>query len=108
MAAYTTPVKGTDDPELYERPSCLGNFTYAIPVAAGKYTLTLYFAARHGNWDEASSNAFEGKPTVAHVFNVFCNGQTLLTAFDLAKEAGHSRRRDPEIYQASSRMRRAN
>jgi len=31
--------------------------------------------------------ALEGKPGVAHVFNVFCNGQVLLTAFDLAKEA---------------------
>jgi hypothetical protein len=50
----------------------------------------LYFAARHGNWDEPSSDVFEGKPKVAHVFNVFCNGQVLLTAFDLAKEAGAS------------------
>jgi hypothetical protein len=87
LAAYTAPVKGTDDPELYEAERW-GNFTYAIPVTAGKFTLTLYFAARHGNWDEPSSDAFEGKPAVAHVFNVFCNGQTLLTAFDLAKEAG--------------------
>jgi len=52
--------------------------------------VTLYFAARHGNWDEPSSDAFEGKPKVAHVFNVFCNGRVLLTAFDLAKEAGAS------------------
>ena len=89
LAAYTAPVKGTDDPELYETERW-GNFTYAIPVTAGKYTLTLYFAARHSDWDESSSDAFEGKPTVAHVFNVFCNGQTLLTAFDLAKEAGTS------------------
>ncbi|MGB8028458.1 MAG: malectin domain-containing carbohydrate-binding protein [Terracidiphilus sp.] len=89
LAAYTAPVKGPDDPELYETERW-GNFSYAIPVTAGKYTVTLYFAARHGNWDEPSSDAFEGKPAVAHVFNVFCNGQTLLTAFDLAKEARDS------------------
>ncbi len=89
LAAYTAPVKGTDDPELYETERW-GNFSYAIPVTPGKYTVTLYFAARHGNWDGPSSEAFEGKPTVAHVFNVFCNGQTLLAAFDLAKEARES------------------
>lgn len=89
LAAYTAPVKGTDDPELYETERW-GNFSYAIPVSTGKYTVTLYFAARHGNWDEPSADAFEGKPKVAHVFNVFCNGQVLLTAFDLAKEAGAS------------------
>jgi hypothetical protein len=86
LAAYTAPVKGTDDPELYETERW-GNFSYAIPVVAGKYAVTLYFAARHGNWDEPSGDVFEGKPKVAHVFNVFCNGQVLLTAFDLAKEA---------------------
>ncbi len=86
LAAYTAPVKGTDDPELYETERW-GNFSYAIPVTAGEYTVTLYFAARHGDWDEPPAAALEGKPGVAHVFNVFCNGQVLLTAFDLAKEA---------------------
>ena len=89
MAAYSAPVKGTDDPELYETERW-GNFSYAIPVTPGKYTVTLYFAARHGNWDEPSGDTFEGKPAVAHVFNVFCNGQVLLAAFDLAKEAHDS------------------
>ena len=89
LAAYSTPVKGTDDPELYETERW-GNFSYAIPVSTGKYAVTLFFAVRHGNWDEPSADAFEGKPKVAHVFNVFCNGQVLLNAFDLAKEAGAS------------------
>jgi hypothetical protein len=89
LASYAAPVKGTDDPELYETERW-GNFSYAIPVTARKYTVTLYFAVRHGNWDEPSSDAFEGKPAVAHVFNVFCNGQTLLAAFDLSQEAGDS------------------
>jgi len=86
MAAYTAPVNGTDDPELYETERW-GNFSYAIPVTPGKYTLSLYFAARYGGWDEPASDGLNGKPTVAHVFNVFCNGRALLSGFDLAKEA---------------------
>ncbi len=89
MAAYTAPVNGTDDPEMYETERW-GNFSYAIPVSTGKYTVTLYFAARHGDWDEPSSAALEGQPRVAHVFNVFCNGKVLLSNFDLAKEASAS------------------
>ncbi len=89
MAAYTPPVNGTDDPELYETERW-GNFSYAIPVSPGKYAVPLYFAARHGTWDEPSGDALEGKPAVAHIFNVFCNGKALLDHFDLAKEASAS------------------
>ncbi len=89
MAAYSTPVNGTDDPELYETERW-GNFSYAIPVSPGKYAVTLYFAARHGAWDEPSSDALEGKPRVDHIFNVFYNGKVLLGNFDLAKEASGS------------------
>jgi hypothetical protein len=85
MAAYAAPVKGTDDPELYETERW-GNFTYAIPVSPGKYTVALYFAARHGGWDQSSSPDSDQVP-VAHVFNVFCNGSTLLKDFNLAFEA---------------------
>jgi len=85
MASYTAPVNGTDDPELYETERW-GNFSYAIPVTPGKYSLTLYFAARHGEWDQPSGT-IDGKPAVAHVFNVFSNGKTLLSSFDLAFEA---------------------
>jgi len=89
LAAYTAPVSGTDDPELFETERW-GNFSYAIPVSGGKYTATLYFAARYGGWDEPSSAVSEGRSNVAHVFNVFCNGKVLLANFDLAKEARDS------------------
>ncbi len=85
MAAYAAPVKGTDDPELYETERW-GNFTYAIPVSPGKYAVTLYFAARHGEWDQSSSPDGDKVP-VAHIFNVFSNGSTLLKDFNLAFEA---------------------
>jgi hypothetical protein len=89
LAAYATPVKGTDDPELYETERW-GNFSYAIPVAPGRYSVSLLFAARHGDWDESSSPAGENRAPVAHIFNVFCNGNVLLKNFDLAREAGQA------------------
>jgi hypothetical protein len=86
LATYATPVSGTDDPELYETERW-GNFSYAIPVTPGKYTVILHFAARHGDWDQASSPSDEERAAVAHIFNVFCNGNVLLKNFNLPKEA---------------------
>jgi hypothetical protein len=88
LAAYTSPVSGTDDPELYETERW-GNFSYAIPVSSGRYSVTLFFAGRHGAWDGPSTSD-EGKPGVAHVFNVFCNGTALLRNFNLPWEARRS------------------
>lgn len=85
LATYTTPVTGTDDQELYESERW-GNFSYAIPVAPGRYTLTLHFAVRHGDWP-ASSSSGSG---AAHVFDVYCNGKVVLKDFDLPHEAGKS------------------
>ena len=89
LATYTTPVNGTDDPELYETERW-GNFSYAIPVSPGKYTVSLLFAVRHGNWDQQSSQSDANHAALAHIFNVYCNGSVLLQNFDLAKEAGSS------------------
>lgn len=89
LASYSAPVSGTDDPELYETERW-GNFSYAIPVAQGKYTLLLHFAARHGDWDQSSSSSGEKREAVAHIFNLFCNGSALLNHFDLSKEARQS------------------
>ena len=84
MASYARPVSGTDDPELYETERW-GNFSYAIPVSPGRYTVLLHFALRHG----------DGAPALAgdrltRIFNVFCNGKVLLQRFDLQKEARQS------------------
>ncbi len=86
LATYPDPVAGTDDPELYETERW-GNFSYAIPVAPGKYSVILHFAARRLNAGEATASALEGTSRAAHVFNVFCNGRVLLDHFDLLKEA---------------------
>jgi hypothetical protein len=84
LATYTTPVTGTDDPELFESERW-GNFSYAIPVSAGRYSVNLYFAVRRGESEPSWSTA--GRPPGAHIFNVFCNGRALLQNFDLQKEA---------------------
>jgi len=98
LAAYATPVSGTDDPELYETERW-GNFSYAIPVTPGKYSATLYFAVRHRDWDEYPSPSGEPRAAVAHIFDVSCNGITLLKNFDLVREA---RQTDVVIRKATS------
>ena len=86
LANYTAPVSGTDDPELYETERW-GNFSYAIPVSPGKYALTLHFAVRHRDWDQPSSPPGENRTPVAHIFDVFCNGNALLRSFNPVAEA---------------------
>jgi malectin (di-glucose binding ER protein) len=86
LAVYTSPVSGTDDPELYETERW-GNFSYAIPVAPGKYSVSLYFATRHGDGNQSSASTSDGRAAAAHTFNVFCNGRVLLEDFNLLKEA---------------------
>jgi hypothetical protein len=82
LATYSTPVSGTDDPELYETERW-GNFSYAVPVTPARYTAVLHFALRHNAWSPSSQ-----PPVGAQVFNVYCNGKALLQDFNLAKE-GH-------------------
>jgi hypothetical protein len=87
IAAYPTPVSGTDDPELYQTERW-GNFSYAIPVPPGKYSVWLHFAARHG--DGASAPSFDNGGHAGRKFNVFCNGKMLLADFDLPQEGKQS------------------
>lgn len=82
LQTYAAPVSGTDDQELYESERW-GNFSYAIPVAPGKYAVKMHFAARHGDWPSTTSSGV----SAAHVFDVYCNGKVLLKDFDLAQEA---------------------
>lgn len=77
MASYSVPVGGTDDPELYEGERW-GNFSYAIPVAAGRYSAVLHFVVRRGHGEQ---------PPAEHLFDLYCNGHVLLQHFDLAREA---------------------
>jgi len=85
IASYSAPVTGTDDPDMYQTERW-GNFTYAIPVAPGKYAVWLHFAARRGQALTSTENG--GRPV--RVFNVFCNGKSLLQNFDLRNQARQS------------------
>ncbi len=84
LATYAQEVTGTDDPELYETERW-GNFSYAVPVTPGRYSVVLHFAARHSRPGEPTS---ETADLVSNVFNVFCNGRALLSNFNVVSEAG--------------------
>lgn len=93
LAASEMPATRTDDPELYETERW-GHFSYAIPVTAGKYTVTLYFIERgvHSMGEtEPGNTAYEGKPRSERIFDVFCNGKTVVRSLNIAKEAGDNR-----------------
>lgn len=80
--------EGTDDPEFYESERW-GHFSYAIPVAPGKYTLTLHFIEHQGDVP-ARTQVLE---TVAgsRVFNVFCNGKAIASRLNILHEVGENR-----------------
>ncbi len=70
---------GTDDPEFYESERW-GHFSYAIPVAPGRYTLILHFIEHHA----AAGSSVED------VFNVFCNGKEILSNLNIRAQAGEN------------------
>jgi hypothetical protein len=88
LATYSEPVTGTDDPELYESERW-GNFSYAIPVSPGRYTVVLYFAGRHRP-SAQTPPAGESQTATDRVFDVLCNGRAVLENFNLAREARDS------------------
>ncbi len=66
-----------------------GNFAYHIPVPPGKYRVKLYFAETFFG----SKLPFAGSGEIgARLFNVFCDGTTLLRNFDVTREAGGANR----------------
>ncbi len=75
-------VDGTQDPGLYQWER-VGHFSYSIPVAeGGVYTVVLHFSE---TWF-TSPNSLGG--VGSRVFDVYCNGTTLLKRFDILKESG--------------------
>jgi hypothetical protein len=80
-------VSRADSQELFlgER---YGNFSYSIPVAhGGVYTLSLHFTE---NWFGPGRPGGGGEGS--RLFDVYCNGRTLLKAFDVFKAGGGSLR----------------
>jgi hypothetical protein len=64
-----------------------GNFCYRIPLAPGKYRLSLHFAETYFGTPQTTLPAVGSRS-----FNVFANGMALLRNFDIAKEAGGANR----------------
>jgi hypothetical protein len=70
------------DKELYASERW-GHFSYAVPVADGRYRLTLKFCEGHYGRRNAGVGGVGSR-----VFDVYCNGVALLRDFDIYKEAG--------------------
>ncbi len=83
---YREAVTGTASPELYHSER-FGHFSYRVPVANGKYRLTLHFAE---HWFGVPVVAGGPSWTGMRVFDVYCNGVALLRKFDTVAEAGGS------------------
>jgi hypothetical protein len=62
-----------------------GNFSYAIPVAAGSYTIKLHFLESY--FSSLIPNA-SCQGVGCRVFDVSCNGVALLRDFDIVQAAG--------------------
>jgi hypothetical protein len=60
-----------------------GHFSYALPVADGKYRVTLKFCEGHYGKRNTGTGG-EG----SRLFDVYCNGVALMRNFDIYKEAG--------------------
>jgi len=60
-----------------------GHFSYAVPVAEGRYRVTLKFCEGHYGHRNTGQGGLGSR-----VFDVYCNGVALLRNFDIFKEAG--------------------
>ena len=83
LRASQEAATGVDDPEFYETERW-GHFSYAIPVGAGKYSVTLHFIERKST--EASSSVPQDR-----TFNVFCNGKAILSDVNIVEKMGENR-----------------
>ena len=91
ISSSQEPAQGTDDPEFYETERW-GHFSYAIPVAPGKYAVTLYFIEHHAAPGNAEVQQSDGSGSSQdRVFNVFCNGKTVLAKLNILDEVGENR-----------------
>jgi hypothetical protein len=89
LSSSQVPALGTDDPEFYETERW-GHFSYAIPVAPGRYTVTLHFIEHPGAGPDRASAVGSAAPE-ERVFNVFCNGKTILANLNIIDQAAENR-----------------
>jgi hypothetical protein len=81
LVLRTEQIENIGDPELL-RGERYGNLTYVIPVPAGRYGITLYFAE---TWFGPARSA--GGGVGSRTFDILCNGVAIRRGFDIFKEA---------------------
>lgn len=84
IGTTTASIAGTTEVALYQNER-YGNFSYAIPVANGNYTVTLKFAEIY--WTAAGKR----------VFSVTVNGNTVLSNLDIFAKAGKNKAYDVDV-----------
>ncbi len=83
LSSFRGDLSKVADGGLYEWHR-FGHFHYVVPVApGGRYTVRLYFME---HWFGAQNGGIGG--VGSRVFDVYCNGSTLLKGFDIFREAG--------------------
>ncbi len=85
-------VSNPPEKALYEGER-YGNFSYRIPLAPGRYRVTLHFAETWFGTPESNQPAED-----ARIFNVFANGVALLRDYQVAKDAGGSNRAVTKVF----------
>lgn len=90
LSSTDEPAIDDDDPEMYETERW-GQFSYAIPVAQGRYAATFYFIEHRfdaANRDRYAETSGDSHVDAGRIFSVFCNGKAILRDVNLIKEAG--------------------
>ena len=82
--SYSSPESPATVPPVYSVER-FGNFSYAIPVPPGTYTVRLHFMETFFGPSVPSGECFGAG---CRVFDVTCNGETLLKDFDIFQAAG--------------------
>lgn len=77
LATHQNPAVNTTDPHLFDGER-FGHFTYQIPVAPGRYTVTLYFTEGYFGTKNEWPSAGGGR-----VFDVYANGAAVLRNFNI-------------------------
>lgn len=80
------PVTNTADPDFFASER-FGNFVYTIPVAEGRYAVTLWFSE---TWFGPGQPG--GGGAGSRLFDVYSNGIALLRNFDQFRAAGGAQR----------------
>ncbi len=84
LVRTTNPARESNAPDMALYASeRWGHFSYALPVADGRYRVTLIFCEGHYGRRNTGVGGLGSR-----VFDVYCNGVALLRDFDIFKEAG--------------------